>query len=88
MTTEIVLLFVIIALVGLIIHEKRESRILWDKYMKNLKAVDAKELRDLELTEKVKIETTPAGQSAEMIAESDMSDEDFLKMVRGDNGKR
>lgn len=86
MITEIVLLLIILGQIALYAYEKRENRILWDKYMKNLKAKNAQELRDLELTEKVKIKTTVPQPPPDLIPEEQLSNEDFLKMMREEHG--
>lgn len=82
MITDIGLFLIIIAQVALYAYEKRENRILWDKYMNAMKAKNATELRDLEMVKKVEVKTSVPPPQNDLIPTGEASEKEFLEAIR------
>ena len=75
----------IIGLIALLAHERYEGRRDRAKLVNALMAKTTGEFRDLELTEKVKPIETPKRTQPEYTPESELSDEQFKKMIEEEN---
>lgn len=78
---EIVLGATILALLALLAYERYEGRRERAKLVNALMAKTTGEFRDLELTEKVRPIETPKREESEFMPESELSDEQFKKMI-------
>lgn len=87
MIAEVGLVVVVLALVALQAFERQEARKAQEKLINALVARTPEQLRDLELTAKVKpIETPSVKTEPEFIPESEVSDERFKELIQKEVG--
>ena len=71
---------VIVFLSGLLVYEKWQNKKLIDKLTNALISKSAKELRDLETVEKIKVNIEPT-KPPDLIPLEDMNEDEFMKNV-------
>lgn len=81
--TDLYLALIILALLTILMWEKWENRKERARFTNALIAKTPEQFRDLELTDKVKPITPPKPEQQDLVAESDLSDEEFLKSMNG-----
>lgn len=86
MITDIIFGIVIALLVGLLLYEKHENKKERAKLIHALISKTPEQFRDLELTDKVKPITPPEKTEPDLIPESDLSDEEFKKVIAREVG--
>ena len=80
--TEIIFGSIILALIGVILYEKHESKKERSKLINALLAKTPEQFRDLELAEKVKPIEAPKKAEPEFVAESEITDKQFQDMIK------
>jgi len=80
--SEIILGLIVIALIGVIVWEKREHKKETSKFINALISKTSEQYRDLELTEKVKPIRPPQQTEPEFTLESEVSDKKFEEMIK------
>lgn len=83
---EIALGGVIVALLGVLVWEKREHRKEQSQWINALIAKTPEQYRDLELTQKVKPIVAPKSSEPTLVPEGDMTDEEFKKQIEQEVG--
>ena len=82
--TDLYLALIILALITMLMWEKWQNNKERARFTNALIAKTPEQFRDLELTDKVK-PITPPVEKQDLVAESDLTDEEFLKHVNGGN---
>lgn len=80
--TDLYLALIILALITMLMWEKWENRKERSRFTNALIAKTPEQFRDLELTDKVK-PITPPVEKPDLVAESDLTDEEFIKSMNG-----
>lgn len=86
--TEIILALVIGALLVLLgwkDHTQRKER---SKLLNALISKDAKEMRDLELVDKVEVEDEPEEEEPDIVPLEDIDDDEFNEVMEKEHGKK
>ena len=83
--TDLYLTLIVLALITMLMWEKWENKKERARFTNALIAKTPEQFRDLELTDKVKPITPPKQEAPDLIAESDLSDEEFIKHMNGGN---
>lgn len=81
----IILALIILALITILMWEKWQNNRERARFTNALIAKTPEQFRDLELTDKVKPITPPVQEKQDLVAESDLTDEEFLKHMNGGN---
>ena len=82
MIIEIILGSIIMALISVLVYERYENKKERLKMLNALMSRTPEQFRDLELTDKVKPIETPKRSAPEFIAESELTDEQFRKVMK------
>lgn len=83
--TDLLFALIILTLLAMLMWEKWENKKERGRFINALIAKTPEQFRDLELTSKVKPITPPVQQPPDLVAESDLSDEEFMKSMNGGN---
>lgn len=81
--SDLILALIILALIIMIVWDRWETKRERARFINALIAKTPEQFRDLELTDKVKPITPPIQDKPDLIAESDLSDDEFTKMMNG-----
>ena len=79
--TEILFVFIIVTLLGLLAWEKNENKKERARFLNALIARTPEQYRDLELTAKVKPIESPAKTEPDFVPESDIEDQKFQELI-------
>ena len=83
--TDLYLALIILALITMLMWEKRENKKERARFINALIAKTPEQFRDLELTEKVKPIIPPIPLPPDLVPESDLNDEEFKEVIKGIN---